>query len=1078
MDIELYCIGKYEINEQTKIILNKDFEKALINLDKFSHCLLFTKSNKQINFYISKIISVDTKLGILTIVKKKLEGFLIDIKPYFPCEEVINEKTRSSKFFGIPFLNEVIGKYHFVNQKEEIHLFNENESQLKLLNKGDFVRLIWWFDRFDNIEYRKMRMCNPPYENAPKSGIFSTRSPVRPNPIASTIVKILGVDSYNHYLTIQGFDGFENSYILQISPYEAEDIVENVEVPYWVDHWSSYKIFDENNHIVFNNEKDKIENIYIKELEENYELDLDKVNPKDIVIKNASINNLKSISLKIPKEEITAITGVSGSGKSSLAFDTIYQESQKQFIDLLATNYPIYDDLNETKVEKISGLLPSIAIDQSNLALNPRSTVGSISKISNYIKLLFSTIGERYCPNCQTKIGKNNVCSNCGTIMFELTPSVFSYNNPDYMCPECKGLGETYVIDENLIVKYPNQSILDGASPWWGNLRKFREKPNANWMKGEIFALAEDLNENLELPFNQLSESFKKGLFYGTNGKELSFKYKNSNGRQGIITRPVEGVINTMYRFMKTGKATSSMSYLDSFLTKKKCTLCNGERLKKEGRLVQIGNYRYPEVSSMNIIELKQWCHSTYYKLDKNDKTYTEGLFKKILFRLKKIEKVGLGYLSLDRSIPSLSGGEAQRLKIATQFGSGLTNILYIMDEPSKGLHPKDYSFLMDTINDLKKLNNTIILVEHKKDFINMSDFVIELGPKSGKYGGQIIREERIDKSIKYEKDPLFEFIPKRENRKFNKLSLYNVKTNNLKNINADFPISSFICVVGVSGSGKSSLISKTLYPAIQSKLGLKVECLGNYEKLTGFEQIKEIFYVSQKPIGKTPRSNPATYTGVFDFIRDFYASLEESKKKKLTKEHFSFNSKKGQCPECKGAAFLTVPMHFMPDIYRKCTKCNGKRYLDEVLTVKYKNYSIADILDCEVSEAKEIFKENEKIYQILDMLDKVGLGYLLLGQNAVTLSGGEAQRIKLAKNLCQNKTKNTLYILDEPTLGLNDKDSEKVIKILKLLVKKGATVIVIEHNPLLIKQADWIIELGPSGGDLGGYLINEGWQN
>ncbi|MFP4698475.1 MAG: TrmO family methyltransferase [Eubacteriales bacterium] len=1089
---ELNSIGNYEVIKiktqdrfSISILINKEFRNALIGLDRFSHCLIFTKGEERLFSCGAEIKEINSKSGKIIIEVRKLEGQLVDIKPYFPCEESIKDIVEENKFGIIPFKKNQIGEYLFVNNKGLIQIQetkeltgNEIKTSLEKIKIGDYIRVIWWFDRFDDKKYRKVCMCNPPYENAPKTGVFATRSPVRPNPLASTVVKVQDVDPYNFNITISGFDGFEHSRILQIMPYQEVEIFEEAKVPKYLEHWTRYKVFHEvkENIIPTTIEVDRDTNeeeIFINELEDDF--DYDSINHDEIIVEHATIHNLKDVSVSIPKEKITVITGVSGSGKSSLAFDTIYNESQRQFIDLVSSNSIIGSDLDDNKVGKITGLQPSIAIRQKNLGLNPRSTVASITRSGDLLRLLFATIGERICPYCNISVQENNVCSSCGNIFFDVVPAVFNYNHPDYMCPVCKGLGEEMKVDVDLIVSNPDVSILDGASVWWGNLRKHREKPNANWMKGEVLALAEDMNENLEVPFKDLSEEFKDQVFFGSEGREVSLNYENSNGRKGTITRPVEGVVNTLYRLLRENN-TKSSAHLERFIVKKKCSRCQGERLLEEGRSVRIGNSRYPEVTKMNIKRVRNWCHSTYNKLSVIQKEKTKEIFVKLLPRLKKVEQVGLGYLSLDRSIPSLSGGEAQRLKIATQFGSGLSNILYILDEPSKGLHPKDFQFLIKTIKDLKKLNNTVIMVEHKKEFIDMADFLVEIGPGAGLYGGKLLRSEEVESKIKNHIDRFNFQVTNKVIQDSKKLSIKSVKTNNLKNIDITIPLSKFICVIGVSGSGKSSLISKTLYPAVLKELGKKFDTLGNFEKISGIKNIRYIYYVNQREIGRTPRSNPGTYTGVFDFIRDLYSKLDEAKKKKMTKEHFSFNSVKGQCEECKGAGQITIPMHFMTDIYTTCPKCNGKRYQDKVLEVKYKGYSIADLLELEIRELKELLREERKIFKMLKMLDKVGLSYIKLGQSATTLSGGEAQRIKLAKELWKEKTKDVLYILDEPTTGLHDKDVKKLVYILKELTNNGATVIVIEHNPLLIQNSDWIIEVGPQGGEMGGYVVKEGW--
>ncbi|GAB6106679.1 TrmO family methyltransferase domain-containing protein [Fusibacter bizertensis] len=1102
--IEFQTIGTYAfvsdggLENQIKISLRIELKDALIKLKQFSHCIVFTKEENELCAFVSEMIEIHEKSGEMIIgvtdTSGKLKGELVDIKPYFPCEEVAHgyneeDNLTNDALMQLSFRGSPIGEYLFVNHYGRIQFHaSENLSSADLskaiskIKPGDFLRLLWWFHRFDHKRYRSHVMCKPPYEDAPKCGVFATRSPVRPNPLASTIVKVVDVDPNNHSLSILGFDGFEHSVILQVMPYQ-EQLFSHLRVPNWVSHWTDYKVFYDKPNVqnMIDNMRtlySEDEDVYFDEIESEEYTEQDAPDANEIVVENASIHNLKEISVRIPKEKITVITGVSGSGKSSLAFDTIYLESQKQFIDLVASNSPIGTDLKEAMVKRITGLQPSIAIEQKNLGTNPRSTVASVTRIGDYLRLLFSTIGVRYCPNCHEVVPENHVCSSCGGIYFAMTPALFNYNHPEYMCPVCKGLGEEYQIDVDLIIPHKDLSILDGASDWWGNLRKHRDKPNANWMKGEVLALAADLNEDLEMPFNQLSEAFRQQVLYGSNGREVTLTYENTNGRSGTITRPVEGVINIIKRLMLDHSANKSLDHVERFMVNKKCSRCNGERLLEEGRLVRIGNTRYPEATMMNISSLRKWCHSTYSHLDLIEREKCSAIFAKMTSRLKKLEQVGLGYLTLDRSVPSLSGGEAQRLKIATQFGSGLSNILYIMDEPSKGLHPKDYKFLIETIQELKNKKNTVIIVEHRKEFVQMADYHIEIGPGAGHYGGQLLRAEAVAHEYPTTVTTPDYDLRSSEVETTQKLILKGARTNNLKEVNISLPLSKFVCVVGVSGSGKSSLISKTLYPAVMKALGRKVDTAAEYDSISGIEQIGDIYYVSQRAIGKNSRSNPGTYTGVFDLIRDFYANLSEAKKAKLTKEHFSFNSAKGQCRECKGAGEIAIPMHFMPDINMSCSKCNGNRYQDEVLKIKYKGFSISDLLNMEIGEVKDLFKENAGIDRILDMLCKVGLSYIKLGQSASTLSGGEAQRIKLAKELCEGKSQNTIYILDEPTTGLHEDDVNKLCYIIGELTSNGATVIVIEHNPLLINQADYLIEMGPEGGDLGGYVLREGWLN
>ena len=1095
--VEFQKIGNYRFDlegNRIRITIKRDLKNALIKLDSFSHCVLFTKEKQGFNCYLGRIIKISEKTGEMLIEsdENRFVGELVDIKPYFPCEEKADgydkEIMLSEKDFEpLLFKGKTIGKFFNTHDSGVIQIQeSENASadtitkSIKQIKEGAFLRVIWWFDRFDDKRYRSHLMCNPPYDNAPRCGVFATRSPVRPNPLASTIVKVKSTDPYNRNISVLGFDGFVNSRILQVMPYQEIDIC-GTEVPEWVDHWTDRKVFhvipemdlysDIDTNIASHESSD-----YYEELDSNETFEQEDTDSNEIVVEGASIHNLKNLTVRIPKEKITVITGVSGSGKSSLAFDTLYHESQKQFIDLIASNAFVGTDLKDSMVKKITGLQPSIAIEQKSLGMNPRSTVASVTKIGEYLRLLFATIGERVCPYCHEIVPENNVCNTCGMIFLTLTPAVFNYNHPEYMCPVCKGLGEELQVDADLIVTNPKLSILDGASPWWGNLRKHREKPNANWMKGEVLALAIDMNEDLEVPFNDLSEEFKKQIFYGSNGRPVTLNFENPNGRSGMITRPVEGVVNILQRLLAENSTSGSIEHIDRFIVNKKCNRCKGERLLEEGRLVRIGNMRYPEATKMNIAALRKWCHYTYGNLDENNKEKCRDILKKIITRLKKLEQVGLGYINLDRSIPSLSGGEAQRLKIANQFGSGLSNILYIMDEPSKGLHPKDFQFLIKAIQDLKKLKNTVVVVEHKKDLIQMADYLIEMGPGAGQYGGQLlsastVEHDRICENKGYDYSVKSAVIDENE-----KIVLRGARTNNLKNIEVSIPLNKFTCVIGVSGSGKSSLVSRTLYPAIVKALGKGVDAVGEYDHIEGAERISDIYYVSQKAIGKNSRSTPGTYTGVFELIRDYYANIKEAKKAKLSKEYFSFNSTKGQCEACKGAGEIAIPMHFMSDIYVPCDICKGKRYKESVLKIKHKGYSISDLLDLEIREVREILKNESGIYRVLDMLCRVGLSYIKFGQNAATLSGGEAQRIKLAKELCDGKTEGAIYLLDEPTSGLHDNDVDKLCYIIGELTSKGATVVVTEHNTRIIRQADYIVELGPEGGENGGYLLKQGW--
>lgn len=1128
-------IGTISVNDGNKVFLvqiYEGYEKALNKLDMFSHCMIYLLMEDRIEVYVTKILQMDEKKGQLilkmpenyiqsiqkntaeltTFVKVKSLGQLVDIKPYYPSEEVVlNAKEPKERFF-LNYLENIIGEYRMYDNRKVIQLkkeiFNDmkwNSDDGEFIKKGDYIRILWWFDRFDKDSFRRNRTCNPPYNNAPNMGIFATRSPVRPNPIGSTIVRVEQVDYYNGIIDIEGFDGFAGTKIFQIMFYQPfADKIEEVTLPPWVSHWTRHKSFSKTKKIDISS-KDYQQDIIINDEYANFcdELEMDYViedeyDNQEIHIHNAHIHNLKNISLSILKNSVNLITGVSGSGKSSLAFDTIYAESQKQFMDLMFSNQMLTDTFLDTNVENIIGLQPAIAIKQQNLGVNPRSTVGSVTKILDILKILFANIGERICPKCHQIVDVSNVCSRCGEILFDRTPQMFSYNHPDYMCPVCKGLGVEMNIDVKKTVEYPEKSLLDGASSLYGDLRKYKKKPNANWMRGEIIALADDLDVNLELPFSKLPERFKQQFFYGSNGREVSLAYEDSKGKSGIIIRPVEGVVNVIQRLTHDSKSTKTVDRAKRYMSKNTCSCCQGERLREEGRLVNINGYRYTEIIKLSTDHLRAWSHEIYRQLTKSEQDKTRMLFIKLNQRLKRIQGIGLSYISLDRSIPSLSGGEAQRLKLSMQFGTGLSNMLYIMDEPSKGLHPKDYRFLMDTIVDLKKHGNTVIIVEHKKSFMTIADRHLEMGPKAGQYGGELISikdRQEIEKKLRasnhnddLDNIQVVSDIFKDRNKEIDDalrdtkrncyISLKGVTTNNLKNIDVAIPVGLMTAVIGVSGSGKSSLISETLYPYLMKSLGKPVESMGTLQQVFGLESFEDVCYVNQKPIGSNSRSNPGTYTGVLDLIRKCYAETKQAKSKKLSKEFFSFNSTKGQCPECRGLGQVAVNMYYMDDLHVLCNKCNGKRYSKEVLEVKRKGLSIGDILDIEIYDLMEIFQEEKEIARQLAILDRVGLGYLKLGQSASTLSGGEAQRIKLAKELSKKDYKNILYIFDEPATGLHEDDVEKIIAVLMELKEKGATVIVIEHNLKIIKASDYIVELGPRGGNQGGYIIKSGYQN
>lgn len=1213
---ELFSIGAIKAEAScTCIHIIEDYRSALKYLDLFSHASVFFISNHNVSFITVKILKVNVKSGVVEIeglslydsYECNLNGVLIfDIKPYFPCEDRVKESTQPAFMKVWPKWLEDISssddyapdirhinperevkeiyntpKIGCIRKKEGQYFLELNEQCIELINglKGfSHIKILWWFDKFDKKNYRKITECNPPYENAPRTGIFASRSPVRPNPIAMTAAKIESIDLMNKRIKISPIDAFDNTPIINIIPYiPVYDRVREYKVPEWLKHWPEW-VDDRNDGVeykeieAFQSDIERINKFMVanekkeavsENMLEEYSQDIDN-HPNDIVLKGVRQNNLKNINCVIQKNKITVITGVSGSGKSSLAFDTIYAESQRRFMDCMSNSRGAFlEQFDKPDLDYITGLPPAVAIEQKTLGKNPRSTVGTMTDIYDYLRLLFAKAGTRHCSECgravvtlksdeivdilvkleentffiiqafskdeilgefivpseqidirnftkqvkecvkkalsigngAIKVNINNaeefmfqtkeICYYCNKIFFELNASNFSFNNPESMCPVCKGLGVKLEVDEKLIIAKPELSILDGASEWWGNLRKFRQKPNANWMRGEILALAKAMNIDLEVPWNKLPEDFKKQALYGSDGRTVSFLYENANGRKGEIVRPVEGAFNAITRLFRENTGDTASRIASTFMREKECSGCHGERLAAEGRLVSIAGIRFPETVVMTIENLKAWVNELPKKISEKDLKISLQLLRQINKKLQNLIDVGVAYLTLDRSIPTLSGGEAQRVRLANQLGSGINNILYVLDEPSIGLHPKDHKKLIEILNKLRDEGNTVVVVEHDEDTMLAADKIIDIGPGAGIWGGQIVAEGTPEEIMQNSCSGTGKYLKRIKNKEqianINRkkphgwINIIKASHNNLKNVDAAFPLGVLTCVTGVSGSGKSSLVSKTLYPALERFLNESEDVSGRFERIEGLEGIDKIINVTQQPIGRTPKSNPATYTGVFDEIRNVFASLEESKSKGYEKNKFSFNSKEGQCEACLGEGRKCVEMHFMSDVWIECSICHGKRFNAEALEIKYNGKTIADILDMNVEEALELFENNKKVNNILKTLKEVGLGYIKLGQNALTLSGGEAQRVKLAKELSKGDTGRTIYLLDEPTTGLHFSDVENLIDILKRITEAGNTVIVIEHNLDIIKNADWIIDLGPEGGNAGGNIVAQG---
>ncbi len=910
-----------------------------------------------------------------------------------------------------------------------------------------------------------------------------------------------------------------------------------------------------------------------------------------IRVKGAREHNLKDIEIVIPRDRLVVITGLSGSGKSTLAFDTIYAEGQRRYVESLsAYARQFLEQMDKPDVDVIEGLSPAISIEQKTTSKNPRSTVGTVTEIYDYLRLLFARIGRPFCYSCGREISSVTVqsivdqilelptgtrfsilapivkgrkgeykkeldglrrsgylrvrvdgslyslderieldknkkhdidvvvdrlvikegvksrltdsietalklsdgfvtivpedseeipfsekfaCNRCGISYPELTPRLFSFNNPHGACPECGGLGTTMYLDPDLIVPNKSLSVREGAIVPW-------EKKNSVYHFQMLDALAKHYNFDIYTPFEELSKKVKKVILYGSGSENIDF-YFERDGRKFFYPRPFEGIIENLNRRYHDTDSEMIREEIARFMNIRSCAACNGARLRVESLNIKIDGRNISEYTGMSIRELLELVREL--KFSPQEELIAGRVIKEINERLGFLTNVGLDYLTLARTAATLSGGEGQRIRLATQIGSGLVGVLYILDEPSIGLHQKDNRKLLNTLTNLRDLGNSVLVVEHDEETIRSADFIIDMGPGAGISGGEIVfkgtpEDILIDeKSItgKYLSGRLTIPIPEERNAPKDYLSLFGARENNLKSIDARFPMGVFTCVTGVSGSGKSSLVIDTLFKALSQILYRSKEQAGKHDRIEGSEKIDKVIDIDQSPIGRTPRSNPATYTGLFTHIRELFAQLPESRMRGYKPGRYSFNVKGGRCETCQGDGIIKIEMHFLPDVYVTCEVCGGKRYNRETLEISYKGKNISDVLNMTVNQAMEFFVNHPQVMSKLSTLSSVGLGYIRLGQPATTLSGGEAQRIKLSKELSKRSTGKTLYILDEPTTGLHFADIKNLLKVLFRLRDEGNTIIVIEHNPDMIKSADYIIDLGPEGGDRGGEIVAEG---
>ncbi len=1231
---QITTIGEIEWkNNQVYIQVNEDYQRGLLHAESFSHMHLvygdfvLEESNQemQLKHNIVKIEKIERKKGLIVgavtfprSVDTQQMSFLYDLKPYFPCEDRVttldefqnnidNNQSLSQErvittIHGNSTTFDSTCKEHNLTMCGKIRVLEGqtyiecSKEKVKQFHNREVIRVFWWFHRFDKKNYRKLTECEPPYENAPRLGIFASRSPVRPNPIAMTIARIIRIDELNGRIYVNALDCFDKTPCINMLSYvNAYDFIDDVEVAEWVKHWPNSWVEEKPVMEDISTKNASLKNMNHKEMvteertmdhkemvieertmdhkkliteestmdhkelvteestmdhkelitEESAMNQKENESPenemsfeefihsrkqgklmkrhKDILmqqLKETNIekepclsvyeayeNNLKGINVTIPYHKITALVGVSGSGKSSLAFDTIYAECQRRFADLEGRA----ELLKKPKISRMTGVIPAIAISQQAIGKNSRSTVGTYSDLYDDLRSIFSTIGVRHCPNCgqiiapmtieemlslfrpnekvdvfdlEKKIinGKTlrerleqaltkshgacyvkvnrqfvmlqtrQMCYHCKQMMFHLTPATFNYNDPESCCKCCNGRGTIVEISEATIVQDKKKSLLDGASNWYKGLREFQKHPNANWMRGEVLGLAQKLKVDLELPYEQLPEQFKTQLMNGTGEETVTFHYVNDkNGRNGSICRPVEGAIAVIKRFYREN---GDVYPINQFVLHKECPVCNGERLSKEARLVTVGGARYPQVAQMTFTQLFAWCQNLSEQVSDYDYAKIEATVSSIARVWQVAHNLGIDYLSLNRDTLTLSGGEKKRLQLLSNLATNISGILYILDEPTAGLNVKDYDLLKDMLHTLIERGNTVLMVEHSAKMIKEADKIIEIGPGAGVHGGEMIENGPIVASLS--KLPT-RVLPQKEKLDFESgLHFHNISYRNLKDVSFTIPMHAITCIHGVSGSGKSSMLEGVIYERVCSDV----------------KPFSQVCYVDQQPIGRNLRSTPATYLKLMDEIRKIYSSLESAKRLGFKETVFSHNSTAGQCDCCRGIGQINP--EFMPDVWITCPACQGRRYKSQVLEVTYQGYTIADVLDFSIEKAREVFEKETKIQPILELLCDVSLGYLIMGQSTTTLSGGEAQRLKLVNELMTQTKTNTLYLLDEPTSGLSRTEMMELLKLFHRLVEEGNTIVLIEHNQEVLLNCDYLIELGPKAGDEGGRIISQ----
>lgn len=1060
--------------QQLQVNIDSKYKKAMKHMEEFSHIHLFViAGNETLTRITGKVSDIDLEGGKLILEWKNIINrvtdsdfplALIDMKPYMPSEDYATTDDRGGMNTGIEvqgvesqevFTCETVGKIRNANNVTYLQYQKEVSLPEKL---GEYIHVIWWFDKFDDVKYRRILQCEPPYESEGKVGVFACRAPVRPNPIAVTTVQVKGIDSANHRIYINNIEAFDHTAFVGIIDYDVDlDRFgkEELVLPEWTKDWPDeipvevtsteyienliknldHKRVDVKEHFRSVDDAEEYTEIIRKPS--------DRQRPTHITVKGARENNLKGISVSIPYGKITAVVGVSGSGKSSLVMDTVYAECQRRMEQLNSEN----SLRPRPEMESMTGCMPVVMISQKEIRTNSNSTIGTFSGINHHLRCIYAAIGKRnYIDPKQ--------------VSFKLTPATFSFLDPECRCPACNGKGRKYIPDINKIITMPKKSLLMGASPFLGKLKNYIENPNANWMKGQVVALAGEMGVDLSKPWEELPEDFREKVLYGDTTKEVSFVFDNKKtGRKGEITRIVEGIFPIINRtYIEDDKDGMSKKYMSDL----SCDVCGGERLAPDGRLVSVLGVRFPVAAGFDFAKLRSFALEMKQMLSKEELQLIGEHIDAMITACDTAKKLGIEYLELDREPSTLSGGEAQRLKLLSAFGNHMTGILYIFDEPSKKLSQKEYDHIIGMMQELVDDGNTVLMVEHNMDLIKIADYVIEIGPKAGKLGGYLMAEGIYEDVIAHDNAMLGKYAKQVDRYDRGKrtasvspeqphFEISHVTANNLHDVTVSIPKAALTCITGVSGSGKSTL----LYQGILSQM----------EKSDTFDQV---VLVESKITGGSSRSVVATYIGIMDDIRQMFASSVAAATAGLSEKDFSFNTGSLRCEHCGGDGRVKIP--YTQDSYGICPVCHGKRYTKRVEEICCNGKSITQILGLSIEEAAEFFAGiNDEIVRKCELLIRVGLPYITMGHSTGLLSGGEAARLKIASCLMNANMKNGLLLLDEPTCGLHFSDIDNLISLLYEMIDSGNTVVAIEHNKRFLLAAEYTIVMGPGAGEKGG---------